>query len=306
MFIASLLILALLLFSPLQVAQSAQSALLMCLHSVAPSLFPFLAASKIVILSRDLRKSPKLFRPIAKFFNISPMGVWAFFLGLLCGYPIGAKTVCDLYLEQQLSKKEATLLLCFCNNAGPAFIIATVGGMFFNRASLGVFLYGCHVLAAVGMGFALRSFQPPTVLPPSLKETNEDLPTVVTAAISDAALTMLNITGVIVFFAAFFEGLRSLNLDFLFHSHPGAEGLFMGLFEFTSGIRLVSQSALSLRHQLSLTSFLLSFSGLSVFFQVMTFSAKLGLKITPCMICKVLTGFLAMILCFLLFPLFYS
>lgn len=45
-------------------------------------------------------------------------------IGFLCGYPMGSKTVADLYTKNLISKQEASYLLSFCNNCSPAFIIS--------------------------------------------------------------------------------------------------------------------------------------------------------------------------------------
>ena len=52
--------------------------------------------------------------------------VYAFVLGLISGYPMGAKIVTDLRTNNNCTKDEGERMLCFTNNSGPLFIIGTV------------------------------------------------------------------------------------------------------------------------------------------------------------------------------------
>ena len=60
-------------------------------------------------------------------FGLSPGGAYVFLLGLLTGYPMGAKLTADLYYAGKISRQEAEYLLTFCNNPSPAFLITYVG-----------------------------------------------------------------------------------------------------------------------------------------------------------------------------------
>ena len=73
----------------------------------------------------------KILQPTAPFFKVvfglSPGGAYVFLLGLLTGYPMGAKLTADLYYAGKISRQEAEYLLTFCNNPSPAFLITYVG-----------------------------------------------------------------------------------------------------------------------------------------------------------------------------------
>lgn len=62
-------------------------------------------------------------------FGLSPAGAYVLILGLLCGYPMGAKLAHDLYIDQQISRREGEYLLTFSCNASPAFIISYLSGI---------------------------------------------------------------------------------------------------------------------------------------------------------------------------------
>lgn len=293
MILAILCVLGIFLVFPGVIAGSAGSALDMCIESVIPSLFPFMVISRIIISSGRIKEDNLFFRFLAKIFNISTAGVWALCLGLVCGYPVGAKIVCDLKREKRISGFEAQKLMMFANNAGPAFCIVTVGGMFFSSVRAGAVIYLSHISASLLTGLVL-SFFPVTE---GVAKKNYNRPPffrLLTESVSDGVMSVINVTGIIVFFSALLNifdisGLTSVLPD-------GLSGVLKGVFEMTGGIKELSLSSLPLRIKVALSSFLVSFSGLSVFAQVLTFSE--GIKITPCIICKVAGGLVAMLISF--------
>ena len=94
-------ILCLLLFSKSNLA-AAKSGLNLWANSVLPSLLPFFIATELLgytnivtILGKALNK---LMRPI---FNVPGAGAFALIMGIISGYPVGAKIVSNLK-EQKL------------------------------------------------------------------------------------------------------------------------------------------------------------------------------------------------------------
>lgn len=116
------LILYLLCFPSRALAASANG-INLWFHSVLPTLLPFMILSGLLVRSGAIGA---LTRWIPSFlcglFGLSPQGIYVLFLGLFCGYPMGAKLTADLYLEGQISQNEAAYLLTFSNNPGPMFI----------------------------------------------------------------------------------------------------------------------------------------------------------------------------------------
>ena len=109
---------------PSEVFEGAKSGLLLWFLTVLPTLFPFLLISRLLLDSCACSLLNKLLAPvISRLFGISAQGSFAFIVGFLCGYPMGAKITADLFHARQISKAEASYLLSFCNNTSPAFLI---------------------------------------------------------------------------------------------------------------------------------------------------------------------------------------
>ena len=126
---------------------------------VVPSLFPFfimtnlLSQTKVVDFTGKLLN--KLMRPL---FNVPGIGGFAFVMGLISGYPVGAKIVADFRENGKVTKDEGERLLAFTNNSGPLFILSSVGIALFGDTATGLLLLCTHVLSCITVGIILGKF----------------------------------------------------------------------------------------------------------------------------------------------------
>lgn len=79
-------------------------------------------------------------------------GAFALVMGIICGYPTGAKIVCDLRNRGICTKDEAERIISFTNNSGPLFIVGTVGISLFGDTRTGILLLLTHILACLSVG----------------------------------------------------------------------------------------------------------------------------------------------------------
>ena len=84
------------------------------------------------------------------------IGAYAFIMGIISGYPVGAKIVTEFRKNADCSKAEAERLLAFTNNSGPLFIIGTVGVSMFGNTLIGLLLFITHILSCIIVGFLFR------------------------------------------------------------------------------------------------------------------------------------------------------
>lgn len=218
--------LGLLLARSAEAAQAVRDGLALCAGSVIPALFPFLAVSGL-LTALDAGASPAL-GPLARLLGCSRAGARAFLLGLTGSYPVGARTVAQLYRRGGISRREACRLLLFSNNCGPAFILGVAGLGCFGSLRAGVLLWGVHILAALVIALALpRQAAEPSERPDSVPARPPLVPALI-AAVRDAAGTMVYICGFVVFFLVLLRVMgRVTGL-----SHP----VLSGAVELTQGI----------------------------------------------------------------------
>lgn len=97
------------------VISGASSGLMLWYKNVLPILLPFMLISGILVRhinNMDIKKSGK--RSFGIFTTI--------ILGILCGYPLGAKTASDFVINDTYNVKTGSMLLPLCNNSSPMFI----------------------------------------------------------------------------------------------------------------------------------------------------------------------------------------
>jgi len=295
----SFFIILIFLISPLTVSASAKAALGLCIDSVIPSLFPFMVAAKCAVLSRDIKEDNLLFKFIAKLFNVPLCGGLSFIFGLICGYPVGAKTAFDLYREKRITKKEAVKLASFANNAGPAFVISVIGGGFLKSVPFGIIIYISLIAGSIITGILIRNTTPPAINSNFERKERISLYDVIPDAVFDSATGIINVTAMIMFFAAFYSVIYKI-LPAPITDTPVKEGILSGIFEITSGIKILSETSLPVTTLLPLITFLTGFSGISVIFQTKAFARGLNIKTTPCVLCRVLSSLFSSVICYFL------
>ena len=119
----SMALLSFLLLFPKEALPAAREGLRLWLYTMLPTLLPFLILTGILSQTGSIRLLMKPFAPFFSFlFGLTPEGGYALVLGLLCGYPMGARLSSELYKSKRISEKEALYLLAFSCNASPAFL----------------------------------------------------------------------------------------------------------------------------------------------------------------------------------------
>ena len=122
-----LIMTALLLAFPMDSLSFSLTGLQLWFNRMVPTLLPFMILSGIMIRLNLTEHVVKMISPLlSPLLKVSLNGIYAVVIGFLCGFPMGAKVIADLYSCHKLNKKEASFLLAFCNNIGPVYFISFV------------------------------------------------------------------------------------------------------------------------------------------------------------------------------------
>ncbi len=285
-------VLALVLF-PAQAVEAAKSGLELCCNVIIPSLFPFFVLSSMCVELGLIRQLGKLTEPIMRpLFHVSGTCAAAFVLGIIGGYPVGARTAISLYEKRAISKAEAERLLSFCNNSGPAFILGVVGAGIFSSSAVGLLLYFAHIAASVLVGLCFRFYKPErlTSARASTRIETVRFSTAFTTCVKDAFSSTLNICAFVIFFTVvirmlFLSGAMTVaarGVAFLLaplgFTEQWAEKLLTGIIEMSSGVWSLQSAAGTLTGKLSMAAFILGWAGVSVHCQVLSFIGSTGLS----------------------------
>lgn len=218
----------LLLWRSAVAAEAVRRGLTLCARSVIPALFPYFVVSGLFISLGFADGVGRRLEPLTRrLFGVGGAGASAFFLGLLGGYPVGGRTVGQLYRAGRLSKDEAERLLAFCNNAGPSFILGVVGVGCFGSLRTGIYLYLVHAFSAVLVGILFRKKAPVSGQKVRYSTAFEPIAAFV-RAVGEAAEGMVRLCGFVVFFLV----ILALITDLTGLNNPA----LLGLAELTTGV----------------------------------------------------------------------
>ncbi len=249
-------------------------------------------------------------------FNIRGEGAFVFIMGIISGYPMGAKLATNFRENNICSKEECERLLSFTNNSGPLFIIGTVGILMYGSTAIGVLLFITHILACITVGFIFRfwKYSDSSIFHNShhiIKSkqtpvTFSNLGSILSESITNSISTILLIGGFVVIFSSIISILKSSGLLSVFSisispilaffniDSSFATPLISGFLEITNGINSISNiSNKKISTNLIFTAFLLGFGGISVLLQVFSITSKSDLSIKPYVYGKLLHGVLA-------------
>lgn len=125
--ILALYLIFLMLRYPALALEYASTGLNLWFTRMVPTLLPFMILSGIMI-RMDLTESfVRLLHPLLHFlFGSSENGSYTIIMGFLCGFPMGARIIGELYENGKLSREESSRLLSFCNNIGPIYFLSYV------------------------------------------------------------------------------------------------------------------------------------------------------------------------------------
>lgn len=283
---------------------SAKNGLVLWVNSIVPTLFPFFVATELLSHTNFTYYLGKVLNKIMKpIFNIRGEGSFAFIMGIISGYPMGAKIAANFRENNICSKEECERLLSFTNNSGPLFIIGTVGISMFGNSTIGFLLLITHLLASITVGFIFRfwkynsDFQ--TNQHTSKVIYNNDISLsnlggIIGNSITSSINTILLIGGFVVLFSVIISILQTSHLlelacncitpifSFLHIPTNFTSGFISGILELTNGLNIICnipEKKVSIN--IIMASFLLGLGGLSILLQVWSTISKTDLSIKP-------------------------
>ena len=264
----------------------AAKALTLCAGTVIPALFPFMVVTGLLVrLGFAQWLAPDMAGLMASLFRLPGCAGSALLLGLVGGYPIGARTAAELYTSGGLTRQEAERLLTFCNNSNPVFLISVLGAGVFGSVRTGLWLWLIHICAALLTGLLFRGLgRGRKTVPPAISFQAPSLPAAFVSSVRDSAGTMLSVCAFVTFFYVLISPLTAL---------PGPwAALAVGCGELFSLTPLLPCDR---------TGFLLAagcagWGGLSVLCQTAALLDGTDLPLAPCLLGKLTHGLLSALL----------
>lgn len=259
-------ILVFLIFFPQQSLSYAKTGLMLWFYTLLPSMLPFIILSNFFIQTNALDKllaaPKKIWHSV---FGLSPNGTYALFMGIFCGYPMGAKITADLYREQRISYQEACYLLSFSNHPGPSFLSAYLCVSIFKRPDLifptYLIIYTSSFLCSLFFRFQGAPGITSNTICSNKKETScaPSLGELLDVSIMNGFQSITKLGGYIILFSI----IQGILKQMLLPVGP-VKYLILGLTEITTGTAALSESTLPFTTCYPLALAFTSFGGLCV------------------------------------------
>ena len=267
----------------------------LCARTVIPALFPFMILSDLLLSFSWLdRPLSILCTPLKKLLSLPAAGCRALVLGLLCGFPVGARCALTSLEKGELTKSQCVRVLALSSPPSSAFVIGVVGSALWGSQSFGVALYLSVILAALLAGIlTVRRKEAMEAAVITALPTRHAGGNRLTRAVRRSTESMLLICAYVVFFTAL-TGTVGCMLSSLGASDV-TSAILTAFFEMSSGVSALS--SLSARYPAALlTAATLAWSGLSVHCQMMALCAPYALPLRSYFLSKLLQAVLCVLL----------
>lgn len=278
-----------LVINPERYIESVFSGMLLFAKNVAPALFPFFFFTKILTgIGAASALGRALKRPIARLYNAPGESGYILVMSLISGYPIGAKLISDFYENGNFSEANCKKVSSFTSTSGPLFVVGTVGTLMFSSPKAGYVLFVCHALGALVNGLLYRGRKSEIAL--SAMPTRQSDDKLLNNSITSSILSVLIVGGYIAIFSMIIDIAVDAKivdaLAFVISKPLSWVGLpteiaapsIISMIEITRGCQAFAQCGASIKTILPFAAGLLSFGGLSITLQSLTFLKNCKMK----------------------------
>ncbi len=221
-----------------------------------PSLFPMMILCDFLIFFDLPEFFCKYFGPLfSKIFHTSPSGAFAFFISCFSGTPSNAYMIKNLYLEQVLTKEEASHILSFSFFTNPLFYYTMLNVLFQGNTRIIWKLFFLPYCVNILIGILNPPKTQITKLSPSKQKQNFGI--FLSNSINHAMNTLMFILG-------------SVTLFFILNTllNPNQIPLISGILEVSQGLHSLTTISYSLKIKELMTILFVSFGGLSIHLQI--------------------------------------
>lgn len=248
---------------------------------VLPALFPFMCITLIFVKTGIAEKAALPLKRVTGKLKLPPAAAACFILSVFSGYPAGSRVVNEFYSSGAFDEKDSGKIAYLCSTSGPLFIIGSVGYKMFRSPLTGLKILIAHVFSVVVISLIIALI--------SKKSTNKTVSrphkrgNVLYDAFYGAVIAVTVAGG----FIAFFYVVANFCADFrlfyplekffnLFLDGQTSSALCLGLVEATTGCRALAEVGGKL--QTAFAGFLITFGGLSIILQQLSYLLSAGVK----------------------------
>lgn len=227
-------------------------------NSLLPSIFPMMIAAPY--LASELESAGYL---LSKILKIPQSIIPTFIVGCVCGYPIPAAIIKELYEHKSVSSKNALNAIALFNNTSPAFIINYIGSYVMKSTACGIIMYLSQVISVVIVSRYVLTEENPSR---NKSLCVRSLP----LQIKHSAQAMIDICAYVLTFS--FAADIAVNILPQFSI---LKPVISGMLEITRGLSYISCAP---PFTFALATFMMTVPGICVYFQIKSVTEGLDLK----------------------------
>lgn len=285
----SIIILLLLLLKSDMAYEGAKNGLVLWAQVVVPTLLPFMICSSTIVALDAIHLLTFPFQWLLQsYFKLSKAGCYVLLSGILCGYPMGAKTCSEFLCNEKITKKEGQYLLSICNHPSPMFLLGYVALRMPGMIPLPILLAALYLPTFI-IAWLAKSYYGITKISPSINAGEKNTFTF-DESLMNSFDVMIKIGGYMMIFSIMAMYVKSLPFG-----SELAKTMALGFIEITTGIQNLSQAGNNIIIGLCMI-FSASFGGLSGIFQTKSVLCSKELSIVHYFIWKILHGIFAVAL----------
>lgn len=249
--------------------EGAAQGITLCLKTLVPSLFPFMAVTQFAVLSGLCGRIGRILnRVTSALFSLGGSFAAVFLLSMIGGYPVGAAGIRQLYSNKELTRAQAQRAALFSVGAGPGFLLGYVGASVYGSTRVGVYLLLSQTAAAVLLGIASKSFVKENY---NSKIENKAPPLSYSRALTEAVYGASRSMAAVMGFVVLFSSLQSILFRFV--TGEWARTVLCLTLEVCGAV-----NSLAGKQPIELVAFAVGFGGLCVHCQIMASLGEIGVK----------------------------
>lgn len=280
-----------------ELANNFYSSLIFIMKTILPSLFPFMIFINFILYSNCIDYLSYFLRPLSKIFNLSGYGLVCLIASLLGGFPYVAILVESFLKENKIDDDEAHRLLFCLSFPSISFMFGIIYNLDKNSLLNIISLYMASLILLLITSFKKQKCKKNNSIRQST--IRNDFVNVYYEVMNSSLKSILSISYTIIFFKM---------ITFLLTKIIKNKTIFLlisGLLEFSStSIEILNIQNKTFNHYLILNT-ILSFSSLSIIFQTLYYSKKIGFKLKKLLFSRITISLLANLI-FIIFHLFFK
>lgn len=276
-------------------------------NNIFPSSFPFLIISNIIITYGISDIISWLFKPLGKIFKIDSKCLNIFILSILSGFPSAAIYARKYYDEKEIDSYCATKVLTFSHFSNPLFILNNLSIILGKKEAILVLII--HYFTNILIGIIFSYYHPSynyncsnikNIFNNSFNKINKyKIGNVLSSSIKNTISSLLTILGSITLFLCLSTiVINVLNLDEFYTL------MISGLFEITQGFYYLNIINISIKLKSIIAIIFLSFGGISIHMQMISFISDTNIKYYPYLIARIIHSIISGILVYFLYDFF--